>query len=189
MKTVKIGERIRILREKALVTNEELALRTGLAESFLEQLQANDVYPSLGPLMKIARGLGVRLGTFLDDHDNKNPLIIEKNHRTKEIQTHRSKDKPTALDFYSLGRGKSDRHMEPFFVEIFPESQADKTLSSHEGEEFMVVISGEMEVLYGQETYVLKPGDSIYYNSIVPHHVCCNGTEPASIYAVLYIPE
>jgi len=189
MKTTKIGSRVRNLREKASLSNQELAARTGLSESFLEQLQENDVYPSLGPLMKIARALSVRLGTLVDDHTGQNPLIIKKNKRTKEIQTHHGKNHPTALNFYSLGRGKSDRHMEPFFIEIFPESQTYKTLSSHEGEEFIVVVSGEIEIAYAQEIHVLKAGDSIYYNSIVPHNVSCKGSEPASIYAVLYIPE
>lgn len=101
----------------------------------------------------------------------------------------RAKNEPVALKFYSLGRGKSDRHMEPFFIEIFPESAKEKKLSFHEGEEFIVVVSGKVEVIYGQETHVLEPGDSIYYNSVVPHHVGCFGEAPASIYAVLYFPE
>ncbi len=79
--------------------------------------------------------------------------------------------------------------MEPFFVEIMPESAKQKTLSSHEGEEFIVLVSGAVEVIYGNETYELKAGDSIYYNSIVPHYVSCAGEEKAEIYAVIYIPE
>ncbi|MFN2343593.1 MAG: cupin domain-containing protein, partial [Desulfonatronovibrio sp.] len=101
----------------------------------------------------------------------------------------KGKEKPAALRFFSLGRGKSDRHMEPFFIEIFPESAKNKKLSSHEGEEFIVVVSGQVEIIYGQETYTLKAGDSVYYNSIVPHHVSAMNNENAQIYAVLYFPE
>ncbi len=79
--------------------------------------------------------------------------------------------------------------MEPFYIEIHPESGRDKKLSSHEGEEFIVVVSGEVEIIYGQETHVLKPGDSIYYNSVVPHNVSSRGNETAEIYAVLFFPE
>jgi quercetin dioxygenase-like cupin family protein len=79
--------------------------------------------------------------------------------------------------------------MEPFFVEIYPESAQDKKLSFHEGEEFIVVLSGRLEVIYGQEVHLLEPGDSIYYNSVVPHNVSCKGTDKATIYAVLYIPD
>jgi len=51
-----------------------------------------------------------------------------------------------------------------------------------------VVQEGEVEVIYGTETATLSKGDSIYYNSIVPHNVSCVGDAPASIYAVLHIP-
>ena len=77
----------------------------------------------------------------------------------------------------------------PFEEELLPESARDKTLSSHEGEEFIVVQSGQIEIIYGKEVHRLEAGDSIYYNSVVPHHVACLGDSPASIYAVLYFPE
>jgi quercetin dioxygenase-like cupin family protein len=44
-------------------------------------------------------------------------------------------------------------------------------------------------VIYGKETYVLEEGDSVYYNSVVPHYVSCRGGEKAQIHAVIYIPE
>lgn len=93
------------------------------------------------------------------------------------------------MQFYSLGRGKTDRHMEPFFVELLPESAVEKALSSHEGEEFIVVDSGRVEIIYGKEAHQLDAGDSIYYNSIVPHYVSCLGDTAAAIYAVLYFPD
>ena len=62
-------------------------------------------------------------------------------------------------------------------------------MSSHEGEEFIVVVSGRVELIYGRETHVLNSDDGIYYNSVVPHHVGCIGDEKASIYAVLFIME
>ena len=185
----KVGQRIKKYMEQRGASLEELAERTGLEAGFLRSVQEDDVYPSLGPLLKIARALGVRLGTFLDDQISEDPLIINKDQRKEELSMLRAKNEPVALKFYSLGRGKSDRHMEPFFIEIFPESAKEKKLSFHEGEEFIVVVSGKVEVIYGQETHLLETGDSIYYNSVVPHHVGCFGEEPASIYAVLYFPE
>lgn len=67
MKTEKLGMRIQRYMEHKGMTIDDLALQTGLDASFLSSLQDNDVYPSLGPLLKIARALGLRLGTFLDD--------------------------------------------------------------------------------------------------------------------------
>ncbi len=187
--TAKIGPRMRKFMEKRQLTVEDLAARTGLEADFIRGLQDEDLYPSLGPLIKIARALGVRLGTFLDDQVSQDPLILRLDERQQELSMLRGRNRPVTQRFHSLGRGKSDRHMEPFHVELFPESEDDPKLSSHEGEEFLVVQSGRVEVIYGKEIYELGPGDSVYYNSIVPHYVGCLGTEPAAIYAVLYFPE
>jgi transcriptional regulator with XRE-family HTH domain len=189
MRSENLGTRIRMIMEQKDISTKELAKRTGLEKDFLESLQSDDVYPSLGPLLKVARALGVRLGTFLDDKVSEDPLVIRTSDRTEEIVTHRGTNKPVALTFHSLGRGKTDRHMEPFYIDVFPESSRDKRLSSHEGEEFIIVESGSIEVIYGSSTYVLYPGDSIYYNSVVPHYVSCAGEEKATIYAVLYFPD
>ena len=188
MKTKKVGQRIKTFMERQTMSLETLSSRTGLDEDFLSTIIEDDVYPSLGPLLKIARALEVRLGTFLDDQITKDPLVVRREDRKQELSMLRGKDKPVSLKFYSLGSGKSDRHMEPFYVELLPESEKQKDLSSHEGEEFIVVHTGQVRVAYGTEVYRLEPGDSIYYNSIVPHYVSCMGTVPASIYAVLYIP-
>ncbi len=189
MKTEKVGQRIKSFMEKQDMAVSALAEKTGLDVGFLENVIENDVYPSLGPLLKIAKALDVRLGTFLDDQISSDPLVIRREDRQEELSMLRGKDKPVALKFFSLGSGKSDRHMEPFYVELLPESEKSKDLSSHEGEEFIVVHSGQLEVTYGTEVYVLGVGDSIYYNSIVPHYVSCKGAQTASIYAVLYIPS
>ncbi len=189
MRTEKIGRRIKAAMNKSGISLEELSRRTGLKTELVRLVEEEDVYPSLGPLLKISRALGVRLGTFLDDQVTRDPLIIRRRDRSRELSMLRAPDAPVALQFYSLGRGKTDRHMEPFFVELLPESAMDKHLSSHEGEEFIVVHSGRLEVIYGPETHYLDPGDSIYYNSVVPHYVSCHDGEGASIYAVLYFPD
>jgi len=174
--------------EMRQVTLDDLSERTGLDKEFLASMQNDEVYPSLGPLLKVSRALGVRLGTFLDDQINKDPLIIRNDERREEITTHRGQNRPASLRFHSLGRGKVDRHMEPFFIELLPESSSEANISSHEGEEFIIVTSGKVKVNYGKKEYVLEPGDSIYYNSIVPHNVSCHGGVSASIVAVVYLP-
>ncbi|MCJ2166045.1 MULTISPECIES: XRE family transcriptional regulator [unclassified Pseudodesulfovibrio] len=183
-----IGNRIRSYREKQKLTIEDLANRTTLTEDFIRAVEDEDMYPSLRPLVKLARALGVRLGTFLDDHVSSDPLIVRMADREEELVMHPG-GKEAGLKFHSLGKGKTDRHMEPFFIELMPESARDDTLSSHEGEEFIVVHSGKVRIKYGQERKVLEPGDSTYFNSIVPHNVACEGNEKAEIYAVLYFPE
>jgi len=184
---ITIGKRIRSYREKQELTVEDLANRTALTEDFIRAIEEEDMYPSLQPLVKLARALGVRLGTFLDDNVSSDPLVVRLGERREELTMHPDGKEP-GVKFHSLGKGKTDRHMEPFFIELLPESAKDKSLSSHEGEEFIICQSGTVRVTYGQEETVLEPGDSIYFNSIVPHNVGCGGEEKAEIYAVLYFP-
>lgn len=182
-----IGNRIQSYREKQKLSIEDLAGRTALTEDFIRAVEDDDMYPSLQPLVKLARALGVRLGTFLDDQVSSDPLVVRLAAREEELVMHPDGKEP-GVKFHSLGKGKTDRHMEPFFIELLPESGKDESLSSHEGEEFIVVQTGEVRVKYGQEESILAPGDSIYFNSVVPHNVACHGDEKAEIYAVLYFP-
>ena len=184
----KIGKRIQSYREKQNLTIEDLANRTNLSVKFIRAVEEDDMYPSLQPLVKLARALGVRLGTFLDDQVSNDPLIVRLDERVEELVMHPDGKEP-GLKFHSLGKGKTDRHMEPFFIELMPESAKDDHMSSHEGEEFIVVLSGKLRVVYGQKESILEPGDSIYFNSVVPHNVVCAGDEKTEIYAVLYFPE
>lgn len=186
----RVGERIRAFREKQNLSLADLCERTGLDMDFLAAVETEDRYPSLGPLLKIARALGLRLGTFLDDQVSRDPLIVRVAERSQELAMHQHGDTPPSHTYHSLGRGKTDRHMEPFFIEMTPEDETDAetALSSHEGEEFIVVVTGQLKLVFGRETSILGPGDSIYFNSVVPHNVSATGG-PASIYAVLYFPE
>ncbi len=76
--------------------------------------------------------------------------------------------------------------MEPFIIDVHPPENEDYQLSSHEGEEFIYVLEGEMEVILGNHTDVLYPGDSIYYDSTIPHRVQCHQEKSTKILAVLY---
>ena len=73
-------------------------------------------------------------------------------------------------------------------IDVQPSEDKDFKLSAHEGEEFIYVMSGEVEIAYGKETYSLQEGDSIFYDSIVKHHVHGAPGKSAKILAVVYIP-
>ena len=92
------------------------------------------------------------------------------------------------LDFFWLAEGKTSRHMEPFMIDVNPATPGSHALSTHEGEEFVYVLDGEIEIEYGKDLHVLAAGDSIYYDSIVPHQLRAHGDAPARILAVVYAP-
>ena len=78
--------------------------------------------------------------------------------------------------------------MEPFIIDIQPSEEKEFTLSAHEGEEFIYVMEGVVEIAYGKTTYTLNEGDSIFYDSIVNHHVHGGNNKAAKILAVVYTP-
>ena len=187
MSNEKIGPRIKQFREERELTIEEMVERTSLDKGLLEAIESGQATPSLGPLVKISRVLGCRLGTMLDDVHSKDPCIVRRADREKEFELQASVGNHPAQAYYSLGKNKADRHMEPFYIELAPTDEKVE-LSSHEGEEFIMVVKGKVQLTYGAETYELEAGDSLYYNSIVPHHIGCAGGEKATIHAVVYVP-
>jgi transcriptional regulator with XRE-family HTH domain len=180
-----LAKRIKAFREKLEMTPEALAKASGLDVSLIEAIEAEHVYPALGVLVKLSRALGQRLGTFMDDQFRPDPLIVRKSER-KEDMAHHKGETPAPYRYFPLGRGKTDRHMEPFFIEIDPHTV--KEMSAHEGEEFIIVVSGEVELMYGKKSHLLQAGDSMYYNSIVPHYVGAAGEKKAEIYAMIFMP-
>lgn len=183
-----IGSRIRQLREQRKYSVETLASQSSCAVDMIEALEAGELVPSLTPLMKLARGLGVRLGTLLDDQSESAPVVVRADDMGEVV--HFSGNDATrnksVLDFHSLAPKKASRHMEPFLIDVHP-AKGEKKLSEHEGEEFIFVLNGEIEILYGKDVYQLRTGDSIYYESIVPHHLHAMNGE-AKILAVVYAP-
>jgi transcriptional regulator with XRE-family HTH domain len=188
-----LGEHIVELCKIHSVSIEELAERSGLSFELIRRITENGHIPDLAPLLKISRALGVRLGTLLDDYENIGPVIVRAGEagetprfitglpsETKEDKEHKG------LTFKTLAAHKNSRHMEPFIVDISAEAEQSK--SSHEGEEFIYVLNGAISIEYGANTHVLDVGDSIYYDSIVPHRVLASNGAYASILAVIYTP-
>ena len=130
-----VGEKIKSLREDKSITIEELAQRSGLAMEQIERIENNIDIPSLAPLIKIARVLGVRLGTFLDDQDEVGPVVCRKKEAKDAISfSNNAIHSRKHMEYHSLSKSKADRHMEPFIIDVMPTEDTDFVLSSHEGE-------------------------------------------------------
>ena len=184
-----IGSRIKQLRTSRQIALEDLAVQTNLDVSLLGKIEEEKIIPSLAPLVKIARALGVRLGTFLDDSDQLGPAIVRAGGEERGVRfTSQGSLAREHLNFYSLAFNKAGRSMEPFIVDIEPAEPSDYMLSSHEGEEFIYVMEGKIEINYGKDTFLLNTGDSIYMDSIVVHNVHAADNQPAKILAVIYTP-
>lgn len=191
MKTgLKIGKKIKTFREFKNVSQSELAENSGIDVSRIKQIEEKGKLPTLGHLIKLSRALGVRIGTFLDDQEQFGPVIVRKGNHVSSFSFSTNNDKNREhLNFYSLAQQKAGRNMEPFVVEIEPTKESDYKLSSHEGEEFIFVLEGSIEINYGKEIYQLSEGDSIYIDSVVAHNVHAAKAEKAKIIAVIYYPS
>ena len=186
-----VGSKIKGIRESKNLTIEEIAESSGLSVEQINSIENDQNLPSLGPLIKIARALGVRLGTFMDDNDALGPVVCRAENRERDSSisfSNGATDARKHMEYHPLAQQKAGRHMEPFIIDINPTEQQDFKLSAHEGEEFIYVMDGELEIEYGKEKYTLKEGDSIFYDSIVKHHVHGAPGKSAKILAVVYIP-
>lgn len=182
-----VGKKISAIRSSRNLTPAQLAERCSIPVAVINGIESGEVFPSLSPLLKIARGLGVRLGTFLDDDDNVGPVLTKSGQASQTVRISENSDSGL-LNFFSLAKNKTGRHMEPFYIQVQPLNEAEFVTSSHEGEEFIYVLEGSIELFYGHEHYQLKSGDSIYYDSIVQHHLHSADKEPAAILAVVFAP-
>ena len=124
----------------------------------------------------------------MDDQFSRDPIVSSiQNEGEADEALHTGRIPRPSYVYHALGKGKNDRNMEPFHIRIFPDGGERKT-TSHEGEEFILVLKGQLLVVYGREAHMLEPGETIYYNSIVPHYVGAAGDEPVEILAVTYNP-
>jgi len=184
-----VGEKIKMLREEREISREKLAEKSELTLDQIQRIEENINIPSLSPLIKIARVLGVRLGTFLDGTEEAGPTICRADREGDTISfSNNEVNSRKHMNYRSLSKDRKDRHMEPFMIDVKEIGKSNYELSSHEGEEFIFVLKGRMEIFYGNETYQLNVGDSIYYDSVVPHHVHSAKGNNASILAVIYTP-
>jgi transcriptional regulator with XRE-family HTH domain len=186
---LRVGERIRELRENKGLSLQDMANRTGYSSALLSQVENHFISPPLGGLIKIAKALEVKVGTFFGDEPRESYAIVRKDER-KHISRFASKEGVSyGYSYESLGFDKKDRQMEPFLVTLEPATVKSEKLSSHDGEEFIFVLEGEMEAILGDHKDVLQPGDCIYYDSTIPHKVQCHREVPTKILAVLWTPQ
>lgn len=185
----KLGEKVKLSREKNEMSAEQLAERAGVDTSMVESIEKGQLVPYLSPLIKISRALGVRLGTLLDDQEHIGP-VVTKNDDLKHVERFRGADSDSNRSrvFYSLALNKTSRHMEPLLVDLDLSDDSANKKSSHEGEEFIYVLDGSIKVEYGKDVYNLNRGESIYFDSIIEHDVKAAGNEQARILAVIHEP-
>jgi quercetin dioxygenase-like cupin family protein len=184
MKAHTLGQRITGLRGTYSLERETLAERSGVSVDLIAKVEDEGLIPDLATLLKMAQAFGVRLGTLLDDYEEQGPVVTRAHSASASAAALSASRK--GIVFKSLAATKGGRHMEPFLVDIRPDAVREEAAS--EGEAFIHVVSGNLKFEYGNTVETLKPGDSVYYDAIVPHRVSCADDSPARILTVIYTP-
>lgn len=189
VKALKIGGKVRELRQNYKFTLQDLAAKTGFSKPFLSQIENDHVVPPISTLLKLARALNVGLAHFFQDETSDEKVSITRaSERVRvERRPHHSKGEVDYI-YESLEMKKSNKHMEPFFVEFRPQSPEEMSFVSHEGEEFLYILEGRVEFRTVERIEVLAAGDSIYFDSDLSHGFRCVSEQPATAVAVVMIP-
>jgi len=188
IKELNLGQKIKALRQRRGISLEEMARRTNLSQPLLSQIESEVVAPPVATLLKIARALNVNIGYFFqtEEGEEKKAVIVRKNERKRVFR--RIHEDPAKVGYYyeSLAYPKVDRHMEPFQVEFEVKKKEDLIFFNHQGEEFVFILEGQLEFNYENEVYLLGPGDSLYFDSSLPHAFRAVGSKNALAIDVIY---
>ncbi len=162
---MKIGKTIREFRLARNMSIKELSKKTNLTSSLISQVERNLISPSLNSLTKISSALKVPMVSFFTEATLKPCPITRKKQRKKTVIF------SSSHIIYQLLSPDPNKKIEFLLVEIEPEEDENEEneLITHTGEECGYVIKGELEVRLGKERYHLKEGDSIYFQSRIPH--------------------
>ena len=169
-----IGQRIRKIREEKGVTLEDLSRLTG---------EKNEAQPQLGTVIKLSKALDSAFGRLISGVGDRLYSITRKSERRVISRSTAKTGKKQLYTYRSLAPDVKGRHMEALIVQL--EVDPDKEISVHDGEEFIFVLDGIVELEIGDEKFELEPGDSVYYLSTTPHHIAAKN-DKATILAVLY---
>jgi transcriptional regulator with XRE-family HTH domain/KaiC/GvpD/RAD55 family RecA-like ATPase len=162
-----LGDKIRSLRKKLGMTQKELAGQVGLTPSFISQLEKNLISPSLDSLLKLSEKLNTQPIYFLMDGESGpwQKMVIKPNER-QDIHLQELKIPEVRLQL--LVSDVLNRRMEPHLLTLRGGATINGHFYSHKGDEFAYVIEGELEVEIQGEKQMLKQGDSLYIESMVP---------------------
>lgn len=160
---MKIGEQIRQVRKAQGLTLRQVAQKVGLTPGAISQIECDRSNPSIGTLKAIADALGITMGSLFDTVHPAGSLVVHPSQR-KVLSPRRG------ITYHLLTPDLNGR------IEfILSEYQVGATTGgahyTHPGEECGLVLQGRLELQVGDETFVLKAGDSIRFDCSVPHRL------------------
>lgn len=171
------GAMVQQLREARNWSVDEMASKTGQTPDFVCQVEADQMSPPVGFIMRMAQALQVDPGTFLNQ---------EEKATIRDQRTQAYIQRTQNYSYATLTPDAENSHLRAFMVSIEPHLAHKPVAYKHEGEEFIFVMMGELEFTLGTKTQVLKTGESIHFNSDVPHKLKNLSSQVTQCLVVLY---
>ena len=160
-----IAKRIRELRESRRLTLEQVATRASMSKSFLSKVERCNVSISIAALSRLANAFNVSIGDFFDsDEPDSDVIFVPRGESRSVTGTHQD----PSYDYDVLIPRRGMRIMQPTMISI-DGRKARFELRQHPGEQFILMMEGEMDYVCGNREFTLRPGDCLYLNARVPH--------------------
>lgn len=175
--SIPIGKKIKKARTSSKITFDQLANETGFAIDYLKEIESGKTTPPVGTLLQIARALRIDSGALLKD---------DASQMKRRIKAYTKRTDHYA--YTTLTPGAENKHLKAFLVSIEPMTDHQAVGYQHEGEEFTYVLEGKIEITVGEHINKLKKGDSLHFNSSIPHNLRNVGQEMAKLLVVIYGP-
>lgn len=188
MDSATIGRKIKAMRKGRGLTLVQLSDATGLSVGYLSKIESGRRahLPPISTLDRIADAFGLKVAWLLTDEDSEEAqakyFILRKDDR-KSITM---KSGATAFREWPLANGKPGRALNPSLMEIPAEN---KQIYQHDGEEFYFILKGRVRLIYGRDEFILEEGDSIYFDTDLPHTGHSLGDESALALVMFINPD
>lgn len=167
LRNYEIGDKVRALRLRKKMALVELGRHTGLSAALLSKIERSNIYPPLPTLLKIAMVFGVGLDHFFGGNAKQPVLsIVRENERARFPDTTEGR---VSYFFESLDFNANDRKLSAYYAEFESVPDDDAPTHVHDGAEFLHVLTGRLDMTIGRKSHELGQGDSIYFDSSVPH--------------------
>jgi quercetin dioxygenase-like cupin family protein/DNA-binding XRE family transcriptional regulator len=175
-----VGAKIRALRWQRGLRLVEMSQKTGLSSALLSKIERGQSVPTIPALFKIATCLEVGLAHFFP-RPRRSPAVISRSaERIRLPETPDAKD--SSYDFECLNYAATTPRIQCYAAE-FRSGQGGR-YHAHPGGEFIFVMSGGLRLTIESEEYVLESGDSVYFDSAVPHNYAKVGDGPSTALVV-----
>ena len=173
-----IGAKIRALRLKKKIGLVELGKHTGLSPALLSKIERDRLFPTLPTLLRIALVFSVDLDYFFAGAREKPVLAVVR--KAQRVRLPERASGESAYKFESLDYPVTERRFNAYYADFLPVSRAAMRLHDHPGVEFIYVLQGTLSVHVGADEHTLEAGDSMYFDSSMPHGYRRNGSRSCS---------